>query len=201
MHVIEAIRSRRAVRDYLSRPVEKSLVEWLIETAVLAPSSMNRQPWSFTVVTDQALLKRMSDAAKAHMLATLSASSELASHRDSLSDPKFNIFYNASTLVVTSATAADQMARYDCCLAAENLMLAARACGLGSCWIGFAESWLNLPVGKAALGIPDGQTVIAPIIIGHPATHPKSTPRRPAEIRWIGHVESAYGAEAQPEFA
>ena len=77
----------------------------------------------------------------------------LLSHhfQELLSDPKFDIFYHAPVLIVISSTAESPWAVENCSLAAENLMLAARARGLGTCWIGFAQAWLATPEGKAAL--------------------------------------------------
>lgn len=77
------------------------------------------------------------------------------------------------------------MAEQDCCLAAENLMLAAFAKGLGSCWIGFAEIWLRSPEGKKALGIPSEQVAVAPIILGYPGGNPVAPGRCAPEIVWI----------------
>ena len=53
-------------------------------------------------------------------------------------------------------------------------MLAAHAAGLGTCWIGFAQGFLNTPGGKSELGLPIGCVPVAPIIVGHP----KAAPRR-----------------------
>jgi nitroreductase len=74
----------------------------------------------------------------------------------------------------------------DCSLAAENLMLAAHAAGLGTCWIGFAQSFLNTPNGKALIGIPGAWAPVAPIIVGRPQGDLKPVPRNIPRIRWIG---------------
>jgi len=73
----------------------------------------------------------------------------------------------------------------DCCLAAENLMLAARDEGLGTCWIGFARPWLDLPSTKHEMGLPAGHHVVAPIVLGYPKAWPESHGRNPAEIHWL----------------
>ncbi len=56
----------------------------------------------------------------------------------------------------------------NCSLAAETLTLAAGAAGLGSCWIGFAQNRVGTKEGHAALNLPDGYVLVAPIIVGHP---------------------------------
>jgi nitroreductase len=74
----------------------------------------------------------------------------------------------------------------DYSLAAENLILAARAIGLGTCWIGFAQSYLATPEGKAQINLPPAYLPVAPIIVGYPGSFPVPVPRKPAEIRWVG---------------
>jgi nitroreductase len=185
MDLVEAIYHRRAVRDYAEAPVEEQALRSVIAAATQAPSGMNRQPWSFVVVANRALLRRCSERAKAHLLASLAANPLLGGYRDMLAAPDFNIFYNAPALIVICAAEPDGMAQHDCCLAAANLMLAAHGSGLGTCWIGFAEAWLNQPEAKADLKIPAAHVAVAPIIIGHPRTRPPAPPRREPHIIWI----------------
>ena len=59
MNLTQAISGRRSTRDYTSEPVDEKLICRLIEAAVQAPSAMNQQPWTFTVIRDQALLERV----------------------------------------------------------------------------------------------------------------------------------------------
>lgn len=182
MHVMDALYHRRAVRSYAPRPLDESIVRPLIDAAVQAPSAMNLQPWAFVVVLDPEILRALSDRAKAHLIRATTSSSPLAAYLDDLHSPAFNIFYDAPALVVICATSSEPGAAEDCALAAQNLMLAAHAHGLGTCWIGFARPWLNEPDGKAALGIPDSYAPVAPIIIGYPAGPTEVHPRRKPEI-------------------
>ena len=64
-------------------------------------------------------------------------------------------------------------------------MLAAYGMGLGTCWIGFAQSYLNIEEGKGSLGLPRGWTPVAPIIVGHPAKSAPAVPRRAPVVRWV----------------
>jgi nitroreductase len=59
----------------------------------------------------------------------------------------------------------EPQAAEDCWLAAENLMLAARDEGLGTCWIGLSRAWFNLPSTKCELSLPEQYEVVAPIIL------------------------------------
>lgn len=185
MDVFEAIRGRRAVRDYGDEKPSVSVIHSLIGEAVWAPSGVNLQPWCFFVADDPALLSACSVDAKAEMLAQAELHPELAHMRETLASPQFNIFYNAPALIVICSTTPDEMALKDCCLAAQTLMLAAHARGLASCWIGFSEAWLNTPAGKAKLGIPAEFRPVAPIIIGYPKGPTKATERRTPDIRHV----------------
>ncbi|HMK78871.1 MAG TPA: nitroreductase [Xanthobacteraceae bacterium] len=186
MDLKQAIYGRRAVREYTAEPVADATLRALIEAAVQAPSAVNQQPWSFTVVRDKALLAQISREAKAHMLKKTPAA--LLSHhfQEILGDSAFNVFYDAPALVVIASLADSAWAVEDCALAAQNLMLAATEAGLGSCWIGFAQGWLATPEGKAALGLPDAYRPVAPIILGHPKRVPPPVARNEPRIRWIG---------------
>jgi nitroreductase len=119
------------------------------------------------------------------MLQEFGEESHLDHLRQTLSNPKFDIFYNAPALIVISAPKRSEWAVEDCAMAAENLMLAAHAMTLGTCWIGFAQKWLNTEEGLAAIGLDGSQLVVAPIIIGHPNAAPSAVARKKPSIRWI----------------
>jgi nitroreductase len=168
MNLMEAIYSRRSVRHFTDKTVDKAVIEKLMDAAIQAPSASNSQPWSFAVIQDSETLKRYSDMAKAHLLKMATMQPALERYRTMLSNAEYNVFYNSGTLVIIYARPEGPHPEGDCCLAAQNLMLAAHDLGLGSCWIGLAVSLLNTPEIKAELGVPKEYTAIAPIIIGYP---------------------------------
>lgn len=182
----EAIAGRRAVREYTSQAVDELIISSLIHAAVHAPSAVNQQPWTFMVVRDQSVLDRISHGAKRHMLATMADNPHADHFRMRLSDPDFQVFYHAPVLVLISAIAEGPWIVEDCALAAENLMLAAYAAGLGTCWIGFAQGFLNTPEGKRELDLPATCVPIAPIIVGYPKAAPPLVARNAPLIRWVG---------------
>ncbi len=185
MELADAIRGRRAVRDYTDAAVERSVIERLIDAAILAPSAMNLQPWAFAVVLGREPIEACAKRAKEWLLASLAQTSYDPSIRHMLEDPQFVLFYHAPALVVVLAKSSATQSAEDCCLAAENLMLAARNEGLGSCWIGFARPWLDLPTTKAELNLPEHYHVVAPIILGYPKAWPQSHGRKLAETYWL----------------
>ncbi len=193
MNFIDVVKQRRAVREYTPVVIRRREVEALIDAAIQAPSAMNLQPWAFAVVLGREQIEGYAKRAQDWLQENLS---ELPSRQtqqrfeERMRDPAFTLFYHAPALVLVLAKSSAGQAVEDCCLAAENLMLAARDRGLGTCWIGFARPWLNLPEIKAELGIPEQYRVVAPIVLGHPASWPESHGRAPADVRWIAPVHT-----------
>jgi nitroreductase len=185
MDLNAAILGRRSVREYAPAAIDQKIIATLIDAATHAPNAVNQQPWTFTVIRDQERLARISTAAKTHMLATLPASPHSKHFRSRLTNPDFQIFYRAPVLILISAAEQGPWIVEDCALAAENLMLAAHAAGLGTCWIGFAQSYLNTPGGKKELELPAAWVSVAPIIVGYPKAAAASVPRKAPIIKWI----------------
>lgn len=186
MDVYEAISGRRSVREYTAQPVDERTIRRLIDAAVQAPNAVNQQPWTFTVVRDAVVLDRVSHDAKLQLLATMPPTPHSDHFRSLLSDPDFHIFYRAPVLILISAIAQAPWIVEDCALAAQNLMLAAHAAGLGTCWIGFAQGFLNTPDGKKMLGLPSAWVPVAPVIVGNSKAAPPPVPRKEPPIRWVG---------------
>jgi nitroreductase len=191
--VLQAIYRRRAVRAYTAERPSDGILKELLHAAVQAPTAMHVEPWAFVVVQDKVLLKRYSDRAKTMLLDEIRSGTELtkdagaqARLRAMLSDPAFNIFYDAGTLIVICRKPLGPYADADCWLAAENLMLAACAKDLGTCCIGFAVPVLNTADAKHELGMPDNVVAVVPITVGFPrgSTAPVSR-RPPLVLRWV----------------
>jgi nitroreductase len=185
MELMDVLKNRRAVRDYTDSPLGRPAIERLICAATLAPSAMNRQPWAFAVLLDRQRIDEYADRARKWLLENLAAAGHDEGARDILDQPEYSIFYRAPAIVIVAAQSQASQAAEDCCLAAQNLMLAARDQGIGSCWIGFARPWLNLPSTKEELGIPGKYQVVAPIVLGYPRSWPETHGRKHAEIHWI----------------
>ncbi len=181
MDLMEALRTRRAIREFTTEPVGDDVIEALIAAAILAPSSVNLQPWRFAVVRDGKRLHELGAKAKSFAAAHLSPASPLHAHAV---DPTFEIFHGAAALIVICAVNDEAQSAEDCCQAGENLMLAAHARGLGACWIGLSRPWLNDAAVKTELGIPASWRPVAPIILGHRKTLPPPTPREKPTILW-----------------
>lgn len=174
---MDSIFSRASVRNYSEEKVGRKNLEALIASAVRAPTAMHLEPWAFVVVQDRNILKKLSDRAKPLFLGKLH-------HAPSVfSDPQFDVFHGAGTLIVICAKPAP-FSEADCWLAAENLMLAACSMGLGTCVIGSSIEAINLS--KKELGIPEDYAAVAPIAVGYPSAKTEQASRRePAILAWL----------------
>jgi nitroreductase len=199
MELIEAIYQRRAVRSYTDQPVAKTTVLELLQAAIQAPSAVNQQPWAFAVIFGKKRLDEYSERAKRHMFATLPQSLALHRRADQLASPDYNVFHHAGTLIVIYAKQAAHAPNEDCCLAAQNLMLAAHGMGLGSCPIGFVRPWLDLKEVKYEMGVPLHYAAVMPLVIGWPAGKAETPARMEPEIAsWIEDRPTSLGASQAP---
>lgn len=170
--VLEAIKTRRSVRKYLSRPVPQDLIDTVIEAGTYAASGKSRQPWLVIEVTDPAVRERLRRDNARIMGAADTA------------DP----FYGAPACLIVLGERANPNHVYDATLMLGNMMLAAHALGLGSCWINRARQEFDTPEWQSwltSLGV-DGTAYegIGHLILGYPdgAPAPAKT-RKPCVIK------------------
>jgi nitroreductase len=198
MNFMDVLQKRRAVREYTDEPMDRWEIDSLINAAIEAPSAMNVQPWAFAVVLGKEEVENYAKRAKESLLNKQVQFPDrgIEQRFEELVklNPDFTLFYHAPALVLVLAKSSEHQAVEDCCLAAQNLMLAARDRDLGTCWIGFARPWLNLPEVKAELGLRSEYEVVAPIVLGYPTAWPESHGRKPPEIHWVSPVRSEEGA-------
>ncbi len=184
MDVTEAIYNRRAVRDYLPKKVDSTIIHQLLDAAIQAPSALHEESRAFVVIQNKRILDRLSESAK--LITTQNTKNDkdlqLAHVLETVQQKEFNVFYNAQTLIVVYSRFKGPHVNADCWLAAENIMLSALTYGLASCVIGFSIPALNLPEWKEEFGIPKQMTAVAPMIIGWPASKALAPPRQPPII-------------------
>jgi nitroreductase len=186
MELMEAIEKRRSVRAYKPDNVEREKIEKLIHAAVMAPTGMNAQPWAFGVIQDTAMLADLNARTKAFLVSKADEWPWLDRYLEHFKDPEHSVFYGAPALVTIYAKNDSPIAQIDCCLAAENLMLATTDLGLGTCWMGFVGFILNTPEANKELGVPEGYKAVAPIAVGYPAAEMPLPERNEPEIIYRG---------------
>jgi nitroreductase len=185
MELMNAIYTRRSVRNYKNEPVPREMVNKLLEAATMAPSGSNGQPWSFVVIQDTKFLKDYSERSKALLLNLMKNRPDPHDYKEVLTNPDFNLFYNAGTLIIIYGDLTKATAAIDCCLSAQNLMLAAHDLGLGTCWIGFSTVLFDSADLKQELKIPATYKAVASIIVGYPEGAPGNFSRNePQVLAW-----------------
>lgn len=173
MEVLEAIKGRRSVRSFLDQPVEREILEQLVEAAIWAPSGGNAQTWRFVVITDPERIRRIKTVSPGL-----------------LGDPPAVIAV-CQDLNEARAKGGEQGANFlayvDAAMATQNLLLAAHAAGLGTCVV---ASFHRGAVGRL-LGLPDGVEPLLLVSVGWPATVPPPPRRREGVVFFEVYGESS----------
>ena len=163
MNLFEAIEERRSVRSWAEREVEEEKLRQVMEAARLAPSARNLQEWKFVVVRDAALREQLIEAANGQRFVG-----------------------EAPVVIVACAVEHDHVmscghpsSLVDVSIALEHIALAARALGLGTCWVGaFDQDKV-----RGVLGIPDSVQIVELMPLGYPASWPDARGRKaPDEV-------------------
>jgi nitroreductase len=151
LDVTTAIQKRRSIRKYKDKEIPKELLMQILESARLAPSGANRQPWQLVVVTDAKKRKALVPVCK---------------------DQKF--VGECSAFIAGIDDPVQKWARVDIAIALEHIALVAEEKGLGTCWIGaFDQEKL-----RDALGVPPGLVVTAGMTLGYPDEAPEARTRK-----------------------
>jgi len=194
--IIHNIKNRRSIRKYKDKKIPKKIIKEIIEAAKYAPSSHNRQPWNFTVITNKKFIDELSEDIKSWYKSIITLSTPLSfinevkkSVKEMSARAKTEkdlFFYHAPAIIVIHAPN-KKFFHQDCACAAQNIMLTARSLEVGSCWIGFADIVFNKSLKiKRKLGIPLSHKIMATIALGYPEKFPKNAlPRKDSKIEWI----------------
>ena len=171
------IRSRRSIRHYLDRPVEREQILTCIEAARLAPSAENIQPWRFIIIDDPKIKEGFGKAvfsgiyspsrfaAKAPVIIVVLAKKDLLAH------------------VIGKQIQGTSWYLIDIGIAGEHLVLQAQELGLSTCWIG----WFNAKRARSFLHVPVTYRVVVLIAMGHSAVHTLSAQKRKSleKVAWF----------------
>jgi len=156
MSLVDVILSRRSIRRYEQKEIPKDVLDKILEAGRQAPSAANRQPWHFIVITDYEIKKELSKG--------------LVNRH--IKNSTFTVVGCAYTGLGHIGTR--KWSIVGTSIALQNMVIAAWAMGVGSCWIGdFRENKV-----KQLLNIPDKWKVVALISFGHPAEKPEAKKRK-----------------------
>jgi nitroreductase len=160
MDVMKAVKNRRSIRKYKKDPVENEKIQTCLEAAQWAPSASNKQPWQFVVVRNEETRKSLSDL------------------------HPYGRFMKESPVVIVVIGDPQEHPKYylsDPCIAAQNLLLAAYAHGLGTCWMGVIDAEFEEDM-KTLLKIPERMRIICCVSMGYSDETAQSTRKPLSEI-------------------
>lgn len=205
--------TRRSVRRFADRPVDRALIERLLQAASLAPSGCNARPVQVTAIDDPAVLsdmdrqvqsmtRRLIPVLRLAPVAALirrvpwlplrrMADPALAPSLERIlrgpSDGWRQATLGAPVVLLFHANPTRPSPGEDCVIAADHVSLLAVSLGLGNCWNGLATLAVNrFPTIRRRLGLPDGEPVFASLCVGWPAvSYVRGAPRRPVPVRWV----------------
>lgn len=157
MDLFEGIYSRRSIRQYADRAVEKENLLEIIRAGTWAPSGLNNQPWRFVIVTDNDALYKMASLTKYRKVIE-GAPACIAVFIDK--DAMYNDVKDHQSM--------------GACL--QNMLLAAHALGLGAVWLG--EILKSAEEVRILLELPETMDLMAVVAIGHPAATKRESHRK-----------------------
>jgi nitroreductase len=150
METLQAIRTRRSIRQYQAHPVPAALLDQLLQAAMQAPSAGNAQTWELVVVDDPA---KLAAASTVHPGAAMLRAAPLG-------------------ILVCGNPTREKMPGFwpqDCSAATQNLLLAAHDLGLGAVWIGLYPLEPMMARIREVLGLPSHIAPLAFVALGYPA--------------------------------
>ena len=157
MSLLDLILSRRSIRRYENKDISEEVLQQILETGRQAPSAANRQPIHFVIVKDHDILKNLCDNWITRFVKYAPVAIVGCADIKSLLTGKWAVV--------------------DTTIAMQNMVIAAWALGIGSCWIGAC----NKEKVKELLKIPDKWKVVALVTLGYPAEQPKPRKKKPFE--------------------
>ena len=172
--VVENIMSRRSIRNYKEKPVERALVEEVMKCGINAPNGQNKQSWEIRVVDNPELLAEMSKAmGEAHPQIPMAK----------------DCFRGAPVMVFIARDLSYDFSAYDCGLMAENMMLSAWSMGVGSICLGspvrfLTDNDLCKPL-VDKLGFSEGYELSLCVGFGYADEAPDAKPRDKQKYRFV----------------
>jgi nitroreductase len=185
VNYMKQIEARRSIRKYQNKPVEDEKIMQLLESARLAPSGSNTQPWHFIVVKSDDMRQRVARVShdQKWMLTApvfIVGVADISSRVKDTSDIK---------LYEISPNFELKQAIRDTTIALEHIVLEAETLGLGTCWV----AWFTQQEIRPVLGIPEDKFVVSIITVGYPDESPNPRPRK--SLDEIVHYEKWQSAE------
>ena len=195
--LLEIVRSRRSIRRYRPDPVQRDMIDRLLEAATWAPSAHNRQPWRFAVITSLETRRRLATAMGDRLRADRSRDGDPPDAIERDVKRSYERIVNAPLVIAVCLSMRDMdrypderrvsaertMAVQSVAMAVQNMLLTAHALGLGACWM-CAPLFCPDTV-REVLVLPGDWEAQALITVGVPADEGKSRGRESVSARTL----------------
>ena len=168
--VLENIKTRRSIRKFKSDPIERDILDKIIEAGTYAPSGKNRQSSIILAITNKEIIEK---------LAKINAEVINLNKRT---------LYEAPVVLVVLGNKDISTYIHDGCAVLENLMLAAHSLGVGSCWVHRAKEEFETEEGKEilkSLNIEGNYEGIGHCVLGYPLEEGKCFPRKENYVYYV----------------
>jgi nitroreductase/NAD-dependent dihydropyrimidine dehydrogenase PreA subunit len=188
----QLFKSRRSIRVYKNKPVDRNIIEKLLETCRYAPSGSNGQPVNWIIADGPERLKDLAQLVinwMSHAVETRQPVAERM-HLDVVVDAwnrgEDRIFRKAPMLIVTHALQTGSLPQESCVIAMTYFDLAAASIGLGTCWVGYLMlAAAHHPPLREALGLPQDHRLYGAMIVGYPKySYHRIPPRNQPKVVW-----------------
>lgn len=189
--VIGAMLQRRSIRKYRPEQIAKTELDEILQTALYAPSAGGRQGVLIGVCQNTEINEALGKINKAGFRGRMSGGGcSISQSQPSIADDAsiHSGFYGAPTVITLFGANAFLYGEADCCVAAQNIMLAAYSLGIGSCMIMRAQETLQSELGQKLVrewGIDDTYEAKVHITLGYPVGDAAPKPRKENRIRWL----------------
>ncbi|MDD3228802.1 MAG: nitroreductase family protein [Oscillospiraceae bacterium] len=190
--VINNMIERRSIRKYKADQIDKDILEQILEAGLYAPSAGSRQSGMIGVCQNPALIKILGKYNVASFKGRVStATAYISKEQPSIADdPSIGDgFYGAPTLLTLFGPRNFLYSEADCCVMAQNMMLAAHSLGVGSCFVVRAKETFSGEEGQKLLrdwGIPTDYAAMVHVTLGYSLsdTAPAAKPRKDGRVRF-----------------
>ena len=158
MDTLEAIHTRRSVREYKNKPIPEEMITKLLAAAMAAPSARNQQPWEFVVITEREVLDQIPTV-----------------------NPNTQMILQAPCAILVCGNLKSETAPgywvIDCAAAVQNLLLSAHALGLGAVWTGTYPNEDRIDGYTTLLELPEHVIPHSLVVLGYPVQLPPQEQR------------------------
>lgn len=193
--IFETIMHRRSIRRFEPKQIEETALQQILQAGLYAPCAGGRQGAIFAVCQDKEVNERLGKIKRANSNPRMATATSFVSREQPsiADDPKLtNAFYDAPTVITLFAPKNFLFSVDDCAVAAENMMLAADALGIGSCYIGQGWPAFADPYGQEILrqwNIPADHYAVMQLLLGYAKEgdkHPIPKPRKEGRVIRMG---------------